>query len=365
MTDSRAVPSRFAPFALAMACLCLAACGDDGAATRDQAPAEVVTTTTLAMKPWHDRIRALGTVKARESVDVTAKVSETVEQVHFDSGDEVEKGAPLVTLSGQQQHAALAAAQAAATEAERLYKRQRELAAQQLVARATLDAQRATRDATRAQAAQIRANLRDRVIRAPFAGRLGIRQVSPGSLVTPGTVIASLDDIARVHIDFPVPETQMEQVAVGQRLTGTTAALPGREFEGTVSVIDVRLDPATRAVTVRGDFDNADRALRPGMLVQVEIERPERQALLVPEISIVQVGRDSFVYRVREDDTVEQVPVTIGARGQGQAEILEGLAPGDRIVVDGTGKLRPGATIEDTTAGAAAGPAAEAGEAAQ
>ena len=359
MTDTRATMPRFA-LALAAACLCLAACSDDGAATRDAAPVEVVTTTTLAMKPWHDRVRALGTVKARESVDVTAKVSETVQQVHFDSGDEVEKGAPLVTLSGQQQHAALAAAQAAATEAERLYNRQRELAAQQLVARAALDAQRATRDATRAQAAQIQANLRDRVIRAPFAGRLGIRQVSPGALVTPGTVIASLDDIARVHIDFPVPETQMEQVAVGQRLTGTTAALPGREFEGIVSVVDVRLDAATRAVTVRGDFDNADRALRPGMLVQVEIERPERQALLVPEISIVQVGRDSFVYRVRGDATVEQVSVAIGARGQGQAEILEGLAPGDRIVVDGTGKLRPGDRIreDDAPADKADAPAA-------
>lgn len=362
MTDSRATLPRFAPFVLAMACLCLAACSDDGASARGEAPAEVVTTTTLAMKPWHDRVRALGTVKARESVDVTAKVSETVEQVHFDSGDEVEKGARLVTLSGQQQHAALAAAQAAADEAGRMYERQRELAAQQLVARATLDTQRATRDATRAQAAQIQANLRDRVIRAPFAGRLGIRQVSPGALVTPGTVIASLDDIARVYVDFPVPETQMEQVAVGQRLTGTTAALPGREFEGTVSVVDVRLDPATRAVTVRGDFDNADRALRPGMLVEVEIERPERQALLVPEISIVQVGRDSFVYRVRDDDTVEQVSVTIGARSGGQAEILEGLAPGDRIVVDGTGKLRAGDRVreEEAPADKADAPAASA-----
>src|SRR3546814_5599300 len=99
----------------------------------------------------------------------------------------------------------------------------------------------------------------------------------------------------------------MEQVAAGQRLTGTSAALPGREFEGVVSVVDVRLDAATRSVTVRGDFDNADRALRPGMLVQVEIERPERQALLAPEISIVQVGRDSFVYRVRQDDRSEEL----------------------------------------------------------
>src|SRR5699024_4715438 len=115
------------------------------------------------------------------------------------------------------------------------------------------------------------------------------------------------------------------------------------------SVVDVRLDPATRAVVVRGDFPNPDRALRPGMLLQVELERPERQALLVPEISIVQVGRDSFVYRVR-GDTVEQAPVKIGARAGGQAEVLEGLAPGDRIVVDGTGKLRAGSKIREVAA---------------
>src|SRR3546814_15800803 len=107
----------------------------------------------------------------------------------------------------------------------------------------------------------------------------------------------------------------MEQVAAGQRLTGTSAALPGREFEGVVSVVDVRLDAATRSVTVRGDFDNADRALRPGVLVQVEIERPERQALLVPEITIVQVCRDSCVYRVREDDTVRSEERRVGKEG--------------------------------------------------
>src|SRR5690606_25836053 len=210
--------------------------------------------------------------------------------------------------------------------------------------------QRATRDAARAQVAQIQANLRDRVIRAPFAGRLGIRQVSPGALVTPGTVVASLDDIARVHVDFPVPEVQMELVAVGQRLRGTTVAFPERVFEGTVSVVDVRLDAATRAVMVRGDFANADRALRPGMLLQVELERPERKALAVPEIAVVQVGRDSFVYRVGADDTVEQVAVKIGARAGGRAEILEGLVPGDRVVIDGTGKLRAGSRIREAGA---------------
>ncbi|WP_156899784.1 efflux RND transporter periplasmic adaptor subunit [Luteimonas mephitis] len=351
MSDSRTIiaPHRLAFIALLG--LGIAACGArEEARGHDSAPVELVTTATVGMQPWNDHIRALGTVKARESVDVTAKVSETVQQVHFDSGDEVAAGAPLVTLSGQQQHAALAAAQAAATEAERLYKRQQELAAQQLIAHATLDTQRATRDAARAQVEQIRANLHDRVIRAPFAGRLGIRRVSPGALVTPGTVIASLDDIARVYVDFPIPEVQMEKVAAGQRLRGTAGAFPGRVFDGVVSVVDVRLDAATRAAMVRGDFANPDRALRPGMLLQVELERPERQALLVPEIAIVQVGRDSFVYRVRGDNTVEQAPVKVGARAGGRAEILEGLAPGERIVVDGTGKLRAGIAIREAAA---------------
>ena len=339
---------------LSLSCLLLAACGDDGANARESGDrsATVVTTTIVREQPWSDTIRALGTVRARESVDVTAKVSETVQRVHFESGEEVEAGAPLVTLSGQQQQAALAAARATADESERLYRRQSELAAQQLVARASLDTQRATRDSARAQVAEIQANLRDRTIRAPFAGVLGLRQVSPGALVTPGTVVASLDDIARVYVDFPVPESELAKLGTGQRLTGTASAWPGRRFDGTVTTIDARIDPTTRAVTVRGDFPNPDRALRPGMLVQVVLERPARPALVVPEIAIVQVGRDSFAYRVKEDGTVEQAKVEVGARAQGRAEIKSGLEAGDRIVVDGTGKLRPGAAITEAKAAA-------------
>ncbi|MBB6598470.1 efflux RND transporter periplasmic adaptor subunit [Luteimonas sp. MC1825] len=350
-------PRCWLPAALALA---LAACGGKDAPAARAEAAVTVTTATVAIRPFNDRIRALATVNARESVDVTAKVSETVDRVHFESGDEVAAGAPLVTLSGQQQDAALAAARATANEADRLYRRQQELAAQQLIARASLDTQGATRDSARAQVRQIEANLRDRVIRAPFAGVLGIRQVSPGALVTPGTVIATLDDIARVHVDFPVPEAQLAHVAAGQRVAGTSGAWPGRSFEGTVSIVDSRVDAATRAVIVRADFANAERLLRPGMLLQVELERPARDALLVPEIAIVQVGRDSFVYRVKADDTVEQVIVAVGARDAGNAEVTSGLAVGDRIVVDGTGKLRPGLAIREAApASVAPAPAAE------
>ncbi|MBJ6983488.1 efflux RND transporter periplasmic adaptor subunit [Luteimonas sp. MC1750] len=343
--------------------LALVACsaGDEGPGQGGPSAA-VVTTTTVAVRPFNDRIRALGTVQARESVEVTAKVSEVVERVHFDSGDVVAAGAPLVTLSGQQQQAALAAARATADEADRMLKRQQELAAQQLIARATLDTQRATRDSALAQVRQIQANLADRTIRAPFGGVLGVRQVSPGALITPGTAIATLDDLSSVYVDFPVPEAQLANVAVGQRITGTSTAWRGRGFEGVVSNVGSRVDPDSRAFSVRADFANPERLLRPGMLVEIELERAEREALMIPEISVVQVGRDSFVYRVRPDDTVEQVTVAIGSRVSGLAEVTEGLAPGDRIVVDGTGKLRPGASIVEAAAGAEGDTGEPAGE---
>lgn len=347
------------------ACLALsllAGCGgDDAAEAGARGPGgpgggdrpATVSMQVVRMQPFADTLQALGTVRARESVTVTASVSEKVQAVHFDSGQSVRAGAPLVTLSGQAEQAALNEAAAAANEADRQYRRLAELSAQQLVARSQLDAQRATRDAARARMAQVRAQIADRTIRAPFEGVLGLRQVSPGSLVSPGTVITTLDDLARVYVDFPMPETQLAQVGPGQAVEGSAAAYPGRAFEGTVATVDARVDPATRAVTVRGEFANADRALRPGMLVQVRVRRPERQALLVPEIAVVQAGSDSYVYRV-VDGKAERADVELGTRTGGQVEVLEGLKPGDRIVVDGTGKLRPGQKVEDGDAGAGA-----------
>lgn len=355
MSEAPAARPRFRRVALCVAALLLAAplagCGKDDAGRGGDGEAVSVTTTVVRPQPFSDSLQAIGTARARESVTVTAKVGELVQQVHFDSGDEVGKGAVLVTLSGQQQQAALAEAQAAADEAERLYARQAELAQQQLIARSQLDNQRAARDAARARVAQVRAQLGERVIRAPFAGVLGIRQVSPGALVTPGTPIATLDDVSRMYVDFPVPETALGRVAPGQKVTGTVAAWPAQRFDGTVETVDSRVDPATRAVLVRAAFPNPGKRLRPGMLVSVEVRQPERQALLVPEIAIVQVGQTSFAWRVRADGTVEQARVTLGTRADGKVEILSGLEAGDRIVVDGTGKLRPGAKVADAGAG--------------
>ncbi|MEG2942396.1 MAG: efflux transporter periplasmic adaptor subunit, partial [Thermomonas sp.] len=157
-------PRHRSPLVLSVAlALALSACGKDeakpGAGARGNAGPVPVVVEVVREQAWTDALRALGTVHAREAVTVTAKVSETVQQVHFESGQDVARGAPLVTLSGQQQQASLASAEATLKEAEQLFQRQSQLASQQLVARASLDAQRATRDAARAQVAQIRANL--------------------------------------------------------------------------------------------------------------------------------------------------------------------------------------------------------------
>jgi membrane fusion protein, multidrug efflux system len=352
--------------ALAAVLLLAAGCDRDQAqAGNARGPEAIpVTTEVVAEQAWSDVLEALGTVQALESVEITAKVSETVQRVHFESGDAVRAGAPLVTLSGQQQQAALAEAQAAANEAERMYRRQSELAEQQLIARAQLDTQRATRDAARARVAQIRAQLGDRTVRAPFAGVLGIRQVSPGALVTPGTTIATLDAIDRVYVDFAVPERALGSLAPGRRVDARSSAWPELEFAGEVTTVGSRVDPTTRAVTVRAEFPNPDHRLRPGMLMDVRMYQPERRTLVVPEIAVVQVGQESFVYRVGDDNRVERVVVEVGARRAGQAEILSGLAAGDRIVVDGTGKLRPGSLVVDPRAPPDAGAEAAADDAA-
>ncbi len=326
--------------------------GPGGAGRGDGDRPIPVTTVRLRPEAFSERITAIGTVKAYESVTITAKVSELVQAVHFESGDDVRVGAPLVTLSDRQQRAALAEAQTNADEAERLFRRQSELAAQQLIARAQLDNQRAVRDAANARVAQIRATLADRVIRAPFSGVLGLRQVSPGALVTPGTPVATLDALARVYVDFPLPETQLSMAQPGRAIEGTATAWPGRTFSGVIDTLDARIDPTTRAVIVRAEVPNGERLLRPGMLVNVQLPGAAREALLVPEIAVVQVGRDSYLFRVDAEDAVERVQVRIGARANGKAEVLEGARAGDRIVVDGTGKLRPGAKIAEAKMGA-------------
>ncbi|MBD8524203.1 efflux RND transporter periplasmic adaptor subunit [Pseudomarimonas arenosa] len=307
--------------------------------------ATAVTVETLAERPWQDRIEALGTAKASESVTLTAKVTETVVRVNFQDGDVVEAGRWLVDLSGKAEIAALEEAQAAYTEALQQYQRQADLVKQGILSKSTLDSLVASRDAALARTNAIRARLADRVITAPFAGVLGFRQVSPGTLVTPGTPITTLDAIDTIKLDFTVPEVAMAAVEPGQRIAAKSAAFRQRDFAGEVSVVSTRVDPVTRSVQVRAEVPNPERLLRPGMLLTVTLELPVRDVLSIPEISLIQVGSSQSVFRVDSDDTAERVEVKTGARQLGRVEILSGLQAGDQVVVDGVVKLRAGTPV--------------------
>lgn len=266
----------------------VAGCNRQGSAPTGGAggPPAVVTTTVMQPVAWSDAIEALGTAQANESVTLTAKVTETVDSVNFEDGQFVRSGHVLVDLSGGAEAAQLREEQAAFQEAQQQLDRQAGLVEKGTIARSQLDTQVAARDAAKARMDTIRARLKDRVITAPFDGVLGFRRVSQGTLVSPGTEITTLDDIRTIKLDFPVPETFLANVASGQKIAAQSAAWPETDFEGVVRAVDSRVDPVTRAVTVRAEIANPDARLRPGMLLTVRLLKPERQTLALPEIAL-------------------------------------------------------------------------------
>jgi len=339
--------------------LVLAACGGGASPGGPGAPPAVVTTQPVALQPWIDRTGAIGTARARESIAITSKLTERVERVRFESGQRVEAGQVLVDLDVGGDVADLDAARTAAREAQRQFDRQRELADRQLISTSQLDAQRAVRDAAQAAVQQAAARVADRVIVAPFAGVLGLREVSPGQLLQPGTPITTLDAVDTMEVDFAIPEVQLRRIAAGQRVEARSDAWPGEAFRGSVISVDTRVDVATRSVTVRAAVENPDGRLLPGMLLSLSVLQPARQALVLPEIAVQQSGTQSFVFRVDADGRAQMAPVRLGAREAGRVEVLEGLAEGERIVVDGAVKLRPGLAVVEAEAPANAASGAD------
>ena len=342
----------------------IAGCGKDRAAAGRAGPGKQgadrpVAVTTMVVRPqaFNDTLQALGTAKARESVTITAKVSDVVTRLTFDSGQRVRAGQLLADMNSRAQQADVAAAEAALRDAGQQAVRGGELARQQLMARGQYDTLRANRDAAAASVQAKRASVADRTIRAPFAGVLGLRQVSLGALVTPGTVITTLDDDSTIKLDFTVPEAALSSLRAGQAITALSDAWPGTTFDGRIANLDSRVDPATRAIGVRAEIPNPDGKLRPGMLLRVRVQLPERQALVLPELAVQQEADQGYVFRVGPGGKVERVPVRIGTRETGLVEIASGLKPGDRVVVEGTVKLHPGSRVVEA---GAAEPAARA-----
>jgi membrane fusion protein (multidrug efflux system) len=289
-------------------------------------------------------IEALGTARANESIEVTSKVSNVVTAVRFTEGQQVRKGTVLVELDSEQARADLAVAEAALKESASQYRRSRELYETRVLSQSQIEQIEATYDANRARVASAKARLSDTMVRAPFDGRVGLRRISVGSLVAPGTVITTLDDTSRIKLDFTVPETALGALRPGLTLTAASAAFPDQRFEGTVASVDSRVDPTTRAVMVRALLPNGAGLLKPGMFLTVRLERGAADVLTVPEESLLPEQGDMFVWVVA-DGQASKRQVQIGERRVGSVQVLSGLEPGELVVTEGTQRLREGAAV--------------------
>ena len=307
--------------------------------------AATVITAQVELKPMVDEIEALGTAHANESVEIRPRVASLVERVAFDEGQMVQQGDLLIELENSEIVAGLALARASLSESRSIYERSKSLASTQAISASNLEQLLAQVQVDEAQVEGARARLSNTRIRAPFAGRVGLRRVSPGSFVDTSTIITTLDDVSRIKLDFSVPETFLTVIREGMDIVAHSLVYPEREFLGAVSSIDTRLDPISRSVQVRALIPNQDGALKPGMFLTVDLRRDRGDVLVAPEQAIVPEGTRQYVFRV-EDGKVEKRPVTLGRRIPGFVRILEGLEAGDEVVTEGTHKLRDGSSVE-------------------
>ena len=297
-----------------------------------------------------DSIESIGTSHANESVTLTAKVTDTVSRIHFEDGDYVEAGKILVEMTNKEESALLAEAQINLDDARRQLRRQQDLGSRGLAADSAIDEARTRAEAADARYNAITARMNDRLIRAPFGGMLGFREISVGALLTSNTPITTLDDISIIKADFSIPESYLSAVKVGNKIMAHSEPWKDRELTGAVSSVGSRIDPVTRAVTVRAIIPNEDRLLRPGMLLTIRMVIDVRQALVIPESAFIQDGNLTYVYLAGRDGLAHKQQVIVGSRRSGIVEIVEGLNEGDVVITEGTFKLRDGAAYRLSSA---------------
>ncbi|TRW48506.1 efflux RND transporter periplasmic adaptor subunit [Aliidiomarina halalkaliphila] len=311
-----------------------------GAASIIGAPARVME--------FRDVIEGLGTAQARESVDIMARVSQTVSSIHFSDGDDVEEGQLLVSLSDREERARVQELEFRLAENRRQLSRLRELAQENAASRSMIDEQEVRVEQTSAELEVARSRLAEMTIHAPFSGKLGLRKVSQGQLVRSGDVITTLDAITPIFVDFSVPELYLPSLNAGQRVIAISAAYPDREFIGEIVSLASRVDPVTRSILVRASIDNEGRELRSGMLLRIQLERRVDHTLMVPESAVIPIRNEQFVYVVNDESRAVRTLVETGRRQPGWIEILGGIEEGDMIIVEGTIRVRDGLPVNVT-----------------
>ncbi|MDB5471225.1 MAG: efflux transporter, family, subunit [Caulobacter sp.] len=332
--------------------------GGPGGGGRAASVAQVV----VAERPFADRISVLGVAKGRQSVTITSDTAELVTAVHFRDGQAVSRGQILVTLKATEQDAGVAEAQARENQAQRDYVRWKTLADKGIAPRATAEQYLAALETARASTGAARARKGDRVIRAPFAGVVGLSDIAPGALISPGSPIVSLDDLGLIRVDFDVPDRYVAVLNQGSPIVATPDAYPDQAITGRIAQVDTRIDTATRAITARAEFANAGGRIKPGMMMRVNVEHGQRSAAAVPEAAVQYEGDQAFVFLIAAGDkgqVARKTPITPGVSEGGFVEIREGVKAGDKVVADGLNRLQDGQAVRVGGRPGAGGPNAK------
>ena len=329
-----------------------AACSGGGAKESNRQDPLVRVEAARAMT-FADRIEAVGTARANEQVTLSAPVTERIVRLNFDDGAFVSAGQVIAVLRQAEQNAELNMANARSREAQQQLQRVESLKNRGFATRSNYDTQVAAAAAARAQQQAVQAQIGDRVIRAPFAGWVSLRNISVGAIAGQGTEIATVSDLSTIKLDFTVPETMLAAIREGLTIDARAAAYPERPFNGTIQTIDPVIDANTRAVTVRARLPNPDRMLRPGMMMRVAIQSASRTALSVPELAVLGEGDSRYVFALGPGNRVRRTQVRTGARLDGRVEILAGLRPGQRVVTEGIIKVADGMVVRLAGSGGA------------
>jgi len=300
----------------------------------------------------------IGSATAVHQVTINPEVGGRVTKIFFEAGMTVKAGDPLVQLNDAPDRGDLASYQAQAHWAETTLQRSSELAKRDFTARETVDQKQSQLDQAKAMIVKTEAVIAQKLIRAPFSGQLGVRQIEVGQYLTPGAAIVTLTDLSTLYVNFTLPSQMRPQISVGQNVNVTADAYPGRAFEAKIATIEPQVSADTRTMQIQATMSNPDNALLPGMFVNAAVVLPPQPDIVVlPETAVDYTLYGDSVYVIREDgqDTkgspvlkAARTPVKTGARWGGKVAILSGLEPGQRVVAAGQVKLQDGAQVAVT-----------------
>lgn len=310
--------------------------------------AAAVSQVVAAARPFIDRIEVLGVAKGRNSVTITSNTTELITAVRFRDGQRVAQGQVLVELKAGEEDAGLIEANARLSQAERDYARWKALADRGVAPRATAEQYLSALETARAGVKAASARKLDRVIRAPFSGVVGLTDVAPGSLISPGSPIVSLDDLSVIRVDFEIPDRYLPVLSEGSTIAARPDAWPGEVFTGRIAQLDSRIDATTRAITARAEFPNPSGRIKPGMLMRVTISHGGRDVLAVPEAAVQFEGDQAYVFVIATRGpglAARKQAVDTGASQDGFVEIRGGLRSGDKVVADGLNRIQDGQPV--------------------